>query len=144
MSEELAKMAAEQGRIREMLKQLMDSQKGTEGGNKMGDQVKELMKQMDESETDLVNKRVNQELQKRQQDIVTRLLESEKALRQQEEDTQRKSETAKQIQRTPPAAFEQYVKEKQRQTELLRTVPPNFSPFYKREVDNYFKKYGGK
>ena len=144
MSEELAKMAAEQGRIREMLKQLMDSQKGTETGQKMGDAVKDLMKQMDESETDMVNKRINQELQKRQQDIVTRLLESEKALRQQEEDNQRKSEAAKQIQRTPPAAFDQYVKEKQRQTELLRTVPPNFSPFYKREVDSYFKKYGGK
>jgi hypothetical protein len=142
MSEELAKMAAEQGRIRQMLQQLADGQKGTEAGKKMGDAVKELSKDMDETETDLVNKRVNQELQKRQQDIVTRLLESEKALRQQEEDNQRKSETGKQIQRTPPPAFEQYVKDKQKQTELLRSVPPSFSPFYKREVNSYFKKYG--
>jgi hypothetical protein len=100
------------------------------------------MDKMDETETDLVNKRVNPNLIKRQQDIVTRLLESEKALRQQEEDTQRKAETAKPQPKTPPAAFEQYVKDKQRQTELLRTVPPSFAPFYKREADNYFKKSG--
>ena len=141
MSEQLAKMAAEQGRIRRQLQELMDSQKGSEGGNKVGDQVRELMRQMDETETDLVNKRLTEDLLKRQQDIQTRLLESEKALREQEEDNKRKSETAQQIQRRPPAAFEQYVKEKQKQTELLRTVPPTFSPFYKREVDTYFKKY---
>jgi hypothetical protein len=135
-------MAAEQGRIRQMLKELMDSQKGSEGGKKVGNEVKDLMDKMDETETDLVNKRMNPNLIKRQQDIVTRLLESEKALRQQEEDTQRKAETAKPQPKTPPAAFEQYVKDKQRQTELLRTVPPSFAPFYKREADNYFKKSG--
>jgi len=142
MSEQVAKMAAEQALIRQMLQQLMDSQKGTDAEKKVGNDVKDLLKKMDETETDLVNKRVNPELQKRQQDIVTRLLESEKALRQQEEDNKRKSETARPIQRTPPPAFEQYVKDKQKQTELLRTVPPSFAPFYKREADNYFKKYG--
>ena len=144
MSEQLAKMAAEQAMIRQMMKELMDSQKGTEAGKKLGNEVKELMDKMDESETDMVNKRVNPNLIKRQEEIVTRLLESEKALRQQEEDTQRKSETAKPQPKTPPAAFEQYVREKQRQTELLRTVPPSFAPFYKREADNYFRKTGGK
>ena len=142
MSEQVAKMAAEQAQIRQMLQQLLESQKGSEAEKQVGNEVKDLMKKMDETETDLVNKRINPELQKRQQDIVTRLLESEKALRQQEEDNKRKSETAKPIQRTPPPAFEQYVKDKQRQTELLRTVPPSFAPFYKREVDSYFKKYG--
>lgn len=144
MSEQLAKMAAEQAMIRQMMKELMDSQKGTEAGKKLGNEVKDLMQKMDETETDLVNKRVNPNLIKRQEEIVTRLLESEKALRQQEEDNQRKSETAKPQPKTPPAAFEQYVKEKQRQTELLRTVPPSFAPFYKREADNYFRKTGGK
>jgi hypothetical protein len=144
MSEQLAQMAAQQGRIRQMMQQLMDSQKGTDAQKKLGNEVNELMKDMDETETDLVNKRLNNNLLKRQQDIVTRLLESEKALRQQEEDTQRKSEVAKPKDRRPPSAFDEYVRDKQRQTELLRTVPPSFVPFYKREVDSYFKKSGGK
>ncbi|TDB57343.1 DUF4175 family protein [Arundinibacter roseus] len=140
-AEQLARMAAEQSMIRKMIQELMDSQKGTEMGKKFGDELQELMKKMDESETDLVNKRVNQELIKRNQEIVTRLLESEKAMREQGEDEKRKGETATEVTRRPPPAFEKYIQEKARQTELLRSIPPTFSPFYKREVDAYFRKY---
>jgi hypothetical protein len=140
-SEQLARMAAEQAMIRKMIQELIDSQKGTEMGGKFGDELNELIKKMDESETDLVNKRVNQDLLKRNQEIVTRLLESEKAMREQGEDDKRKGETAREITRRPPPAFEQYIKEKEKQTELLRSIPPTFSPFYKREVDAYFRKY---
>jgi hypothetical protein len=140
MSEQLARMAAEQAMIRKMLKQLMDGQKGTEKGKQLGNQVDELMKQMDQTEEELVNKRLNPNLIQRQKDILVRLLESEKALQEQEEDEKRKAETARQVERKIPPKFEQYVKDKQKQTELLRTVPPSLSPFYKREVDNYFKK----
>ncbi|MBU1823208.1 MAG: ATPase, partial [Bacteroidetes bacterium] len=140
-SEQLARMAAEQAMIRKMIQELIDSQKGTEMGQKFGDELKELMEKMEESETDLVNKRVNQELIKRNQEIVTRLLESEKAMREQGEDDKRKGETANEVTRRPPPAFEQYIREKERQTELLRSIPPTFSPFYKREVDAYFRKY---
>jgi hypothetical protein len=67
-------------------------------------------------------------------------LESEKAFRQQEEDEKRKAETASERPKTIPKALEEYVKTKQKQTELIRTVPPSLSPFYKKEVDNYFKR----
>lgn len=140
MSEELARMAAQQAMIRKMLKEMMDKQRGTEKGKELGNQVQDLMQKMDQSEEELVNKRLNPNLIQRQKDILTRLLESEKAMQEQEEDNKRKAETAKQVDRKIPPKFEQYVKDKQKQTELLRTVPPSLSPFYKREVDNYFKK----
>lgn len=140
-SEQIARMAAQQAMIRKMIQELMDSQKGTEMGQKFGNELKELMEKMDQSETDLVNKRIDPDLKKRNKEITTRLLESEKAMREQDEDDKRKGETAEQVIRRPPPAFEQYIKEKARQTELLRSIPPEFSPFYKREVDSYFRKY---
>nr|WP_184180152.1 DUF4175 family protein [Rhabdobacter roseus] len=140
-SEQLARMAAEQSMIRKMIQELMDAQKGTEMGQKFGNELKELSEKMDETETDLVNKRISQELIKRNQEIVTRLLESEKAMREQDEDDKRKGETAREVNRRPPPAFEQYIKDKEKQIELLRSIPPTFSPFYKREVDAYFRKY---
>ncbi|MFN8353493.1 MAG: DUF4175 family protein [Spirosomataceae bacterium] len=140
MSEELARLAAQQAQIRKMLQQAADGMKGTEKGKQLGDQIQEMMKQMEQNEEDLVNKRLNQNLVQRQKDLLTRLLESEKAMQEQEEDNKRKAETARQVERKVPPKFEQYVKDKQKQTELLRTVPPSLSPFYKREVDNYFKK----
>ncbi len=139
-SEELAKMAQEQGRIRRMLQELLDSQKGNEIGKKLNDEVKDLIKKMDQSETDIINKQITQQTLNRQQEIQTRLLESEKALKQQEEDEKRKAETAGDVAKTIPKALEEYVRTKQKQTELIRTVPANLSPFYKKEVDSYFKR----
>jgi len=140
MSEELSRLATEQAMIRKMLKEFQDAQKGTETGKKLNGELQELMNKMDETETDLVNKRVSQNTIKRQQDVLTRLLESEKAMKEQEEDMQRKAETAKTVFRKPPPQYEQLVKDKQKQVELLRSVPPDFSPFYKKEVDSYLKK----
>jgi len=140
LSEELAKLAAEQGQLRRMLKQLLDSQKGTEAGKKLSNEVNDLMKKMEETEEDLVNKRLSQNTVKRQKEVQVRLLESEKALKEQEEDEKRKAETARQVPRRVPPQFENYVRQKQSQTELLRTIPPALSPFYKQEVDTYFRK----
>lgn len=140
-SEKLARMAAEQAAIRKMIQDLIESQKGTAAGKQFGEELKEIAKKMDENETDLVNKRITPELIKRNQELTMRLLESEKAMKEQDQDEQRKSETARQKPKDPPPAFEKYVRDKQKQTELLRTVPPTFSPFYKREADTYFKKY---
>jgi predicted transcriptional regulator len=124
-----------------MLQQFLDDSKGTDKGKKLGDDIKDMMKKMEETETDLVNKRLNPNLIKRQQELLTRLLESEKAMQEQEEDQKRKAETARQnIERKVPPQFQQYVKDKQKQTELLRTVPPNLNPYYKRQVDIYFKQ----
>jgi hypothetical protein len=140
MSEELSRLAAEQAMMRKMLKELQDAQKGTELGKKLGGEMNDIMNKMDETETDLVNKRVTQNTIKRQQEMLIRLLESEKAIKEQEEDLQRKAESAKPVMRKPPPQYEQLVKDKQKQVELLRSVPPDFSPFYKREVDSYLKK----
>ena len=95
---------------------------------------------MDDNETDLVNKRINPDLIKRSRDIQTRLLEAEKAVQQQEEDPTRQSNTAQQFNRKSPPSMDKFLQEKQKQVELIRTVPPNYTPFYKKQTDNYFRK----
>ena len=100
------------------------------------------MKQMEETEKDLVNKNLSQEMMRRNKDIVTRLLESEKSQRERDEDQERKAEQAKTVKPSVPPAFEQYIKNKEKQIELLKTIPPALSPYYRKEVDEYFKKLG--
>ncbi len=97
LSEELSQMAAQQAMIRQMLKKLEENAKGTEAGKQQEKQVKELMEKMDETETDFVNKRINPTTINRQNEILTRLLESEKALKQQEEDPKRQAEQQSQL-----------------------------------------------
>ncbi|MGR3811282.1 DUF4175 family protein [Jiulongibacter sp. NS-SX5] len=140
MSKELAKIANEQAKIRKKIQEMQDQLNGTELGKKFGNDLQEMQKQMDDTENDLINKRINPELFKRQQKLETRLLEVEKAVKEQELDTKRKSKSAIEINRTSPPSLEEFMKEKQKQLELIRTTPPNFTPFYKQETDNYFKR----
>ena len=140
MSEELAKIANEQSKVRKQIKDLQDKLNGTEEGKKLGNELKEIQKEMDKSENDLVNKRVNPTLIKRQQDIETRLLEAEKAIKEQELDPKRKSNSGITFNRVSPPDLEKFKKENEKQLELIRTTPPNFTPFYKKQTDNYFKR----
>jgi bisphosphoglycerate-dependent phosphoglycerate mutase len=76
---------------------------------------------------------------RRQDEILSRLLESEKAERERDKDEQRKSDEAKNTFQRNPAEFEEYKRSKLKEMELLRTVPPSFNPYYKQKVSDYFQ-----
>jgi hypothetical protein len=138
LSEELAEMAAEQERIRKALQEMQEKMK--EGGGKTpgGD----LPGKMEQTEMDLVNKQLTEQMIRRQQDILTRLLETEKSAREQDMEEERKGETAKDYDKEIPKAFEEYLRLKEKEVELLKTVPPKLYPYYKKEVNEYFKRIG--
>ena len=137
MSEQLAKMAAQQEYIRNELNK-MNMQDNKDGKKTLGD-LQNTAKKMEESENDIVNRMITEQTLKRQQEILTRLLESEKAERERDQDEQRKSEEAKNNVHRNPAEFEEYKRLKLKEMELLRTVPPSLNSYYKKKVDDYFQ-----
>lgn len=139
LSEELAEMAAEQERIRKALQEMEQKMKENGGKAPGGGQIPAKMEQ---TEMDLVNKQLTDQLIKRQQEILTRLLETEKSAREQDLDDERKGETAKDYNKEIPKAFEEYLRLKEKEVELLKTVPPKLYPYYKKEVSEYFKRMG--
>jgi predicted metal-dependent hydrolase len=138
MSEELARVAAEQERIRRALQEMQEKLKQQGGKVPGGD----LPGKMEQTEMDLVNKQITEQTIRRQQEIMTRLLETEKSLREQNMDDERKGETAKDYDKEIPRAFEEYLRLKEKEVELLKTVPPKLYPYYKKEVNDYFKRIG--
>ena len=138
LSEDLARMAAEQERIRRALHDMQEKLK-QEGGKPLGN---DLPGKMEQTELDLVNKQLTDQTIRRQKEILTRLLESEKSMREQELDEERKGETAKDYQKEIPKAFEEYLRLKEKEVELLKTMPPKLYPYYKKEVSEYFKRLG--
>jgi hypothetical protein len=96
---------------------------------------------MEKTETDLVNKILNNETLKRQQEILTRLLESEKAEKQRELDEKRESNEGKIQNYSNPNQFLEYNKLKSKEVELLKTVPPSLKPYYKNKVNEYFYNF---
>lgn len=146
-SEKLGELAGDQARIRKMMEEL-EKQIGNEGeerGRQNGGNAGNISEEMEKIEEDLVNKRLDRRLMERQQKIVTRLLESEKARQEQEEKEERKGETATEYERERiPNAFEEYIDEKEKEIEQLRNVPPNFTPYYKNEINKYYNRLKSK
>ena len=136
-SKEYAQMAARQAALRNALrkKQAERQQRGDGADPKL----QELIDEMDKTEEDLVNKRLTNEMMTRQQEIMSRLLEHEKAERQQDQDERRKSETARQRERELPPSLQEYLKQREAEIDMFKTVSPSLKPYYKYLVDEYFK-----
>ncbi|MDX1940070.1 MAG: DUF4175 family protein [Saprospiraceae bacterium] len=135
-SEEFAKMAAKQAALR---KALRDKQKELQQRGQGNKELQDLIEQMDKVETDLVNKKLTNEMLKRQQDILTRLLEHEKAERERGMEEKRKAETASEKERKMPPSLEEYIKKREAEIEMYKTVSPTLKPYYKFLVEEYFK-----
>jgi hypothetical protein len=140
MSEEFAKMAAQQAALRKYLQDLQNGLKKDEGGtgNELGD-LKKLQEMMEQTEKELVYKKLSTQTINRQAEILTRLLESEKAEREREQDPKRESHAGKEIANRIPPSMEEYIKQKNRESEYLKTVSPNLNTYYKQKVKDYFK-----
>ncbi|MBL7941388.1 MAG: hypothetical protein JNM00_01390 [Flavobacteriales bacterium] len=138
MSKELSEMAAKQAAIRKAMEE--KARELNEDGSGNGNELKEIAKEMEELQRDIVNNKVSEETLRRQQDILTRLLKAENAERVREQDNQRKSNEADDYPTSNPEKYEQYLRRKEQETELLKTVPPNLKPYYREKVNEYFNK----
>lgn len=140
MSKELAEMAQKQAMIREALQKMAE---GLGGGNtedgKLAKQLEQIADQMDKTEEDIVNKQLSLETLKRQEEILTRLLEAEESDRKRKQDNERKSNTATDISRPVPPAIEEYLKKRNAELDLYKTVSPELKPFYKNLVEEYLR-----
>lgn len=144
LSEELARMAAKQEMIRQQLQKLQDKLNRPHEGKKPADNLQKAIKLMKDNEVDLVNKRLTQQLLNRQKEITTRMLEAEDALKVQQKEPDREAEIAKKHERLFPPNFEKYLIERKKEIELLRTIPVELTPFYKKEVSEYFRRLSEK
>ena len=135
-SEQFAKMAAQQEAIRKMMQ---DYQNQLKSENGVGDKsLDKLIEEMQKTEKELVNRTLSDQTLIRQKDIETRMLESEKADRKQDEEKKRESTEGKDILNSNPPKDWNLDKTKQSQQEMLKTVPVNLNYYYKEKVNNYF------
>jgi hypothetical protein len=139
MSEKLARMAAEQEAIRNEMNKYADQL--NEEGIKDGGSTSDMIKKMEETQKDLVNKKIIQETINRQQEILTKMLESEKAEMKRGEEEKRQSTEAKNPQISNPFSNFKYNSVKNAATDLLKTVQPSYNYYYKNKINSYFLKF---
>lgn len=136
ISEQLAKMAAQQEAIRRMMQEYQD---GLKSENGVGDKsIEKMIQEMEQTEKELVNKIINTETINRQKKIETRMLESERAQQQREQEEKRESTEGRDIINPNPPKEWNTDKKTQQQTEMLKSIPPNLNYYYKEKVNQYF------
>lgn len=140
-SREFAELAAQQAQLRKMLEKL-NAEQNKDGKNSLGNLGKTIQ-QMEQTETELVNKRISNEMLRRQQEIMVRLLESEKAQKERGEKQERESNSGKELEKKVPPSLENYLKQQQSMVDLYKKVPPTLKPFYKQLSEKYFKTIAG-
>lgn len=136
-AQEAAKMAAEQSAMRQRLQELREQLNKDGSGD--GNQLNKLLEELEKQQEELINKNWTNELIDRQQEILTRLLESENALRERGWDEEREGTKGKDEDFGNQIEFLEYKNQKEKQIELLRTLDPSFSRYYKEKANEYFQ-----
>lgn len=135
-NKEIAKMAAEQTAIRQRLEQLRNEL--NKEGQGTGNTLNPLLKELEQQEKDLINQRIDKQMINRQQDILTRLLESEKALMERGYEEKRESKSGKDQNSGNLIELKEYTKPAAKQIEMLNVVDPSFNIYYKSKAEGYF------
>ena len=78
----------------------------------------------------MTNNQITKETINRQEEILTRLLESENAEREEQEDNKRQSKEWEFYESIDSQEFIKYLKQKKTQEELLKTTPVQLTPFF--------------
>lgn len=137
-AEELARMAAEQEMIRQGMQQMLNEMK--KNGQLGDDGLNQIIKDMEKLEEDIVNKRVNRKTVEQNRQIVSRMLESEKAQQKREQEEKRKSNEYKgsKFDRNVEDLFHEQQLKKNR--EFLKKNPIQFNPYFKSKINDYYLK----
>ena len=135
MNEEIARLAAEQEAIREELQKYEQALKEQGEMNQGG--LQNALKEMEQNERDLINKEVTRESLLRQQQILTRLLESEKAEQVREQQEKREADEAKNQKYSNPDKKFEYNKYSVGGADILRYKALPVNHFYKNKSMRY-------
>lgn len=135
-SEQMAKIAAQQAALR---KQLNDINNQLRKDGKSNPNLTKIQQDMDRNETDIVNKRLTNDILQRQSEILTRLMEAKDAMREQEQGKERESNSGKEMTREIPQQLKDILKNKQSVIDYYKTVPAELKPYYKQMVEEYYQ-----
>ena len=138
MSEEFARMAAQQEMLREEMQKMLDEMK--ENGLVGDDGINQIIKDMEKLEEDLVNKKINNQTMKRNHDILSRMLKAQNAQEEREKEEKRKSEEFKGTFEKRDIDEIEYQENLKKQQEFLKMNNIEFQPFYRSKINDYFFK----
>jgi hypothetical protein len=133
LDQDLVEMTLLQEQLRRQIQELR--KEALKNGN-TGDaaNLHKLEQLMEEQEKNLVNKTLDERSVQRQKEIMTRLLEHEKAERKQGQEDNRESQQGKPKEIVVPDEIRLETQKRIKQKEQLQRIPPALNPYYEEKI----------
>ncbi|HUF11156.1 MAG TPA: DUF4175 family protein [Rhodothermales bacterium] len=137
MQARLQQMAAQQEALRKQLEEM--GQNSEEAAGRLLGDLEEIARQMEETISEMQNRGIDRKTYERQQEILTRLLNAQRSMRERGKDNQRQGRTADEIDRTSPSELTPNERGERLRRELLRAMEAGYSPDYEELIRRYFE-----
>ncbi len=135
------KLIDKQGAAQKSIEELAKEQKQFGGNNKKLDELEKLSQEMKELMTDMKSKGSTPETMKKQERILSRLLELQKSENERDYEKQRESKTAKDIFAPSPSGLNiNNIDNEKVFKDMLRTNQQGYSKDYENLIKSYFDK----
>jgi hypothetical protein len=139
---EYGRIAGQQGTLRKSLEELTKEARDTGELSRLLGDLDRIAKDMAEVQADLEQGNVNPETLKKQDKIFSRLLDSQRSMRERDYEKRRRAETGKDYKRTSPANIDLTTREgrDKLREELLKMLEENYSKDYENLIKKYFEQ----
>jgi len=138
---EWARLAGEQGAARKALEQLLkEAEQAGELSKLLGD-LNRIAEEMREVQTDMEQNNVNPETIRKQERILSRLLDSQRSMRERDYEKRRRAEPGKNVLRQSPADIDLTTQEgrSRLRQELLKVLQQKYAKDYEELIRRYFE-----
>jgi chromosome segregation ATPase len=136
MQERLRQMSGQQSSLRNQLKELS---RNREFRNKALGNLDRIAEQMQETIEELQQRNVNRQTVRRQQQILTRLLDATRSMQERGQEKRRESQEGRDFDRASPEELTPAEQADKLRRDLLRALEGGYAPDYEELIKRYFE-----
>ncbi|MCX7797083.1 MAG: hypothetical protein N2249_00490 [Melioribacter sp.] len=136
---QLQRLASEQELIRKSLEQLNKEAQESGKSKTLAANLEKILEEMKEVVKNLETEKLNDELVKQQERILSRLLDAQRSINERDYEKQRKAFTGKNIERESPKDFT--LTKEERKNKLREELQKAFNEGYKKDYEELIRKY---
>ena len=137
LSKSIGQTLAQQEIMQQLIRDMLNS---GSVGSKASDQLKAIDQLLEQSRKDLINKNISNELISRQNLILSRLLDAEKAEIERDIDDKRESKTAIDIKKENPENYFEYKNKLKNENEMIKRNNFKLRSFYDQKYNNFLNQ----
>jgi hypothetical protein len=137
LSKSIGQTLAQQEIMQQLIRDMLNT---GSVGSKASDQLKAIDQLLEQSRKDLINKNISNELISRQNLILSRLLNAEKAEIERDTDEKRESKTALDIKKANPENYFEYKNQLKNENEMIKRNNFRLRSFYDQKYNNFLNQ----